>query len=295
MLFPAAEVTRLLSNLIKYQFVNLEPDHAVLIDPEKNADKFVPLKKDSRVKIRSLEEVEEEEREKEKQKEEKGDALLKSEAKFSPGISIAEFDEEMEKKREEAEKQSEQILADAGNRADALVAQAGEDADKIREAARQEGFEAGRKEGMQQAEEETAKIRQDLMEQSQNLLFEYEEMVSGIEPRYVNVLCALIQKLTGILMADNKDILLHLIRCGIADMEPARRYTVRVSPEDAMAAESYRRQLSKEAGKVIIDIQEEKGLAKDECIIETEHQMVDCGFKTQLNNMLTTLRMLVQK
>lgn len=280
MLFPAAEVTRLLSNLIKYQFVNLKPDHAVLIDPEKNADKFVPLKKDSRVKIRSLEEVEEEEK--------------KSTAKFSPGISIAEVDEEIEKKREEAEKQSEQILADAGNRADALVAQAGQEADEIREAARQEGFEAGRKEGMQQAEEETSKIRQDLMEQSQNLLFEYEEMVSGIEPRYVNVLCALIQKLTGILMADNKDILLHLIRCGIADMDPARRYTVRVSPEDVMTAESYRRELSKEAGKVIIDIQEEKGLAKDECIIETEHQMVDCGFKTQLNNMLTTLRMLVQ-
>lgn len=285
-----------MSNLIKYQFVNLKPDHAVLIDPEKNADKFVPLKKDSRVKIRSLEEVEEEEREKEKQKEEeKEETLLKSAAKFAPGISIAELNEEMEKKREEAVKQSEQILADAGDRADALVTQANEEAAKIREAARQEGFEAGRQEGMQQAEEETAKIRQDLMEQSQNLLFEYEEMVSGIEPRYVNILCALIQKLTGVLMADNKDILLHLIRCGIADMEPARRYTIRVSPEDAMAAESYRRQLSKEAGKVIIDIQEEKGLAKDECIIESEHQMVDCGFKTQLNNMLTTLRMLVQE
>lgn len=280
-----------MSNLIKYQFVNLKPDNAVLIDPEKNADKFVPMKKDSRVKIRSLEEVEEEEREKEKQQEEE----KKSTGKFMSGISIAELDEEMEKKREEAEKQSEQILEDAGNRADALVAQAGEEADKIREAARQEGFEAGRQEGMQQAEEETSRIRQELMEQSQNLLFEYDEMVSGIEPRYVDILCALIQKLTGVLMADNKDILLHLIRCGIADMDPARRYTIRVSPEDTMTAESYRRQISKEAGKVIIDIQEEKGLAKDECIIETEHQMVDCGFKTQLNNMLTTLRMLVQQ
>lgn len=280
-----------MSNLIKYQFVNLKPDNAVLIDPEKSADKFVPLKKDSRVKIRSLEEVEEEERKKEKQREEE----KKSSGKSSPDLSTAEIDEEMEKKREEAEKQSEQILEDARNRADALVAQAAEEADKIRETAKQEGFEAGRQEGLQQGEEEASKIRQELMEQSQSLLFEYDEMVSGIEPRYVDVLCSLIQKLTGVLMADNKDILLHLIRCGIADMDPARRYTIRVSPEDTMTAESCRRQISKEAGKVIIDIQEEKGLAKDECIIESENQMVDCGFKTQLNNMLTTLRMLIQE
>lgn len=280
MLFPAAEVTRLLSNLIKYQFVNLKAQDSVLIDPEKNAEKFVPLKKDSRVKIRPLEEVEKEEKEKEK--------------KFSPGISAAEEEAEREKKQEEFEQQSRKMLEEAEKQADAILSQAREEADSIREAARKEGLDAGRREGLSEAEEEADKIRVELEEASKQLQLKYEEMMRQVEPHYVEVLCSLIQKLTGILMTDNKDVLLHLIRSGLADMEPAERYTIRVSPEDVMTVEASRRQLAKEAGHVTIDIQEEKGLAKDECIIEAEHQMVDCGFKTQLGNLLTTLRMLVQ-
>ena len=287
MLFPAAEVTRLLSNLIKYQFVNLKPQDSVLIDPEKNAEKFVPLKKDSRVKIRSLEEVEEEERER---------AVIKKEEEggFSPGISVSEMNEELEKKREKMQKQSEELLEDARKQAEEIVARAEEEAGAIREAARTEGMDAGRQEGLAQAEKEAEEIRQDLEEASRRLQAEYEQMVRQVEPNYVDILCSLIQKLTGVLMTDNKDVLLHLFGSGIADMDPSTRYTIRVSPEDVMTVESCRRQLAKEAGHVTIDIQEEKGLAKDECIIETERQMVDCGFKTQLGNLLTTLRMLVQ-
>jgi flagellar biosynthesis/type III secretory pathway protein FliH len=62
-----------------------------------------------------------------------------------------------------------------------------------------------------------------------------------------------------------------------------------------MSVESCRSELSKEVGKVTIDIQEEKGLAKNECIIEGDHQMIDCGIKTQIDNLTTTLRMLVQE
>ena len=41
-----------------------------------------------------------------------------------------------------------------------------------------------------------------------------------------------------------------------------------------------------------LEVQEEKGLLDGECIIETDTQMIDCGFRTQLENMISTLRML---
>ena len=41
-------------------------------------------------------------------------------------------------------------------------------------------------------------------------------------------------------------------------------------------------------------MQEEKGLAEGECIIETDTQMIDCGFRTQLDNLINTLRMLAK-
>ncbi|MFR1027821.1 MAG: hypothetical protein ACLSD6_00425 [Clostridium sp.] len=36
-----------------------------------------------------------------------------------------------------------------------------------------------------------------------------------------------------------------------------------------------------------------KSLSEGDCIIETDNQMIDCGFRTQLDNMVRTLRMLV--
>ncbi len=297
MLFPAVEVTRLLSNLIKYQFVNLKSQDTFLVDPEKKGDKFIPLKKDSRVKIRTLEEVEREEKEKAERKKEA--ELRASEEKAqeesSPDVSTADYNEMLERKTEEAEAEAEKILLDARQQAETAVHTAEDEADQIRQAAREEGFESGRQEGLAQVEEETARIRAELEAEEQRMQQDYQALVEQLEPQYVNVLCSLIQKLTGVLMEENKDLLLHLIRSSIVDMEAASRYTIRVSPEDALTLEKYRDGISKEVGKAAIEIQEDKGLAKDECMIETDRQMVDCGFKTQLDNLLMTLRMLVQE
>jgi flagellar assembly protein FliH len=270
--------------------VNLQGKEKFVIDPEKDEEKFVPLKKDSRVKIRPLEEVEKERKET-KAKEE----AQKKEAEFSPGVSVVNYDEVMQQKTDEAEQTANRIVEDARKQAQEIIAQANEEADSVREQAREEGLETGKQEALVQVEAEADQIRVELEADAKRLQKEYEELLNQIEPRYVDVLCSLIQKLTGILFTENKDLLLHLIRSSIADMEPSKRYTIRVSPDDMMAVESCRSELAKEAGNVIIEIQEEKGLAKNECIIEADSQMVDCGFKTQLDNLITTLRMLVQE
>ena len=57
LLFPVVEVTRSLSNLIKYPFVNLNDKKSVVIGYEKE-EKFVPLQNKSRVKVIPADEVE---------------------------------------------------------------------------------------------------------------------------------------------------------------------------------------------------------------------------------------------
>lgn len=46
-------------------------------------------------------------------------------------------------------------------------------------------------------------------------------------------------------------------------------------------------------GSVSLDLVEEKGLEKGQCVIETQSQMVDCGFQTQLDTLIRDLKMLV--
>ena len=120
-------------------------------------------------------------------------------------------------------------------------------------------------------------------------------MVSEMEAQYVEILCDLVRKLTGVLLRDKKDVLLHLIRSSFSDIQPSSHYTLRVSSEDLTLVENHLDEIlmNTESG-ISLDVKEETGLEKHECIIETDTQMVDCGFRTQLDNLITTLHMLVQ-
>ena len=136
-------------------------------------------------------------------------------------------------------------------------------------------------------------IRAELEESRRSMEQEHRQMVSEMETQYVGVLCDLVKKLTGVLINDKKDVLLHLIRSSISDLKPSGHYTLRVSPEDLTLVENHldEIQMDMESG-ISLDVREEKGLEKNECIIETDTQMVDCGFRTQLGNLITTLHML---
>ena len=119
-------------------------------------------------------------------------------------------------------------------------------------------------------------------------------MIQETEGQYVDILCSLIRKLTGVVVSDRKEVILHLIRSGIADIEPAKHYTIRVCAEDLLYIESNKEDILEKTGITgTLEVQEEKGLTEGECIIETDKQMIDCGFQTQLGNLISTLRMMV--
>lgn len=281
------EVTRLLSNLIKYTFVDLTDKEARVINYEKGAESFVPEEKSPKVIMKTAEEVEREAAE--------HDLEAASLEEFSPGVPVVNFDEMFDEKKKEAEQEAEKIVEQAEQQAEALCKEAEEQVEQIRQTAHEEGVASGREEGLAKAEEEIQAARQEIEDIRTKQENEYREMIDGVESRYVEVLCSLIQKITGVLLLDQKDLMLHLIRSGIADMEPAKRYIVRVSPEDVLLVEGNKDEIAEKAGfGASIEVQEEKGLGKDECIIETDTQMVDCGFKTQLDNLVSTLRMLAQ-
>ncbi len=67
-----------------------------------------------------------------------------------------------------------------------------------------------------------------------------------------------------------------------------------MSKEDIYEVESNKDQIIQELGQnVNLELVEEKGLEKGQCVIETQTQMVDCGFQTQLDTLIRDLKMLV--
>lgn len=279
MLFPVVEVTRSLSNLIKYPFVNMQGKEKKVISYEES-DPFVPLKK-SNIEVVQVD----------------GDDGSGDEKKTvrSKSARQAAEDDVIARKKAEAEQQAEWVLSEAREQAERIRVQAEQEADSIRQAAREEGVRIGREEGLSAAEDEIGRIRTELEASRQSLEQEKNNIISELEVHYVDILCDLVRKLTGVLLRDKKDVLLHLIRSSFADIKPSDHYTLRVSAEDLTLVEGHLDDIVMQLDAGIqVDVKEEKGLSKNECIIETDTQMIDCGFHTQLDNLITTLHMLVQ-
>ena len=253
-----------MSNLIKYPYVNMQGKEAKVICYESEEEKFQPLDAKKKVVMKTFEEIAKEE--KERAQEETGDES------FQEGLPVTNYDEVIEEKIQKAEEEAAAAIAEARQQANEIVEQANNRKNQILEEGRQEGITRGYEEGLLQA----------------------QQMLAETEGRYVDVLCNLIRKLSGVILTDRKDVILHLIRSGIADMEPAKHYIIRVASDDLLYVEGEKDALMEKAGITgTIEVQEEKSLSEGDCIIETDNQMIDCGFRTQLDNMVRTLRMLV--
>ena len=201
---------------------------------------------------------------------------------------------EISTKIQKAEEEAAAAIAEARQQANEIVEQANNRKNQILEEGRQEGITRGYEEGLLQAQEEIQAQKDELSGQQLKKEQEYQQMLAETEGRYVDVLCNLIRKLSGVILTDRKDVILHLIRSGIADMEPAKHYIIRVASDDLLYVEGEKDALMEKAGITgTIEVQEEKSLSEGDCIIETDNQMIDCGFRTQLDNMVRTLRMLV--
>lgn len=269
-----------MSNLIKYPFVNLQNKDTYMVDYEKREkENFVPLGKN--IATQPVESKTDRE----------SDAGLSGQ--FEPGMPVKNFDDLFKEQEEDAKKRAEEIIEEARRRAEQILQEANEQVETVRNEAREEGLNRGLEEGRARAEEELDARRQELETEKAENEKEFQQFVEEIEPKYADVLCALLQKITGVLVTDKKDVMLHLIRSSMVDMNPAKHYTIRVSTEDVMFVESHKEEILLQTGAdVVVDIEEEKGLAKDQCIIETDTQMLECGFQTQLDNLMMTLRML---
>ena len=293
-----------MSNVVKYPFVNIQGKEARKVSYEKPGD-FTPLEMpQKKVVVRDAAEVEEEIAMglsledifniKKAVKVGGDDPEEEADDGFEEGIPATDLTEMFEEKREEAQAEADAIVEAAREQADEIVVEARRQADDVRAQAHDEGFEAGRQEGILAGEEETARLREEIAAERDSLESEYETLVKDMEPQFVRVVCDLLEKLTGVVISDQEDLILHLIRAGLADVRKnAERVVIRVSPEEAVVAEAHKKELMEElSGDVTIEIQSQETMEKGECLIETDNQMLDAGIRTQLDNMLMAVKML---
>lgn len=194
---------------------------------------------------------------------------------------------------EQMEEKAFRILEDARREAKAILDKAKLEAEQIKAethaVANKKGYEEGRQQGLLELQKRTAELEQMKLKQQE----EYRNLLSELEPRTANILADLITKITGVLVEEQKDVILYLVERAFLGMDKADSYTIKVSKEDYELVADRKDYLSALTGREIsLIIQEDPGLQKNQCMIETELKVIDCSLDVQLTNLVSDLRLL---
>ena len=278
--FPEVEVTRSLSNLIKSVYFQMDQDDTRVINSDDHVVQFAPELL-QQVEASSVNDPEETE----------------PVGEFQQGMNVLNMEDVREEERarvqEETSLEMESMLADARAQAEEILQNAREQADEIRQQAQEEGrnagFEQGQAEALKHLQEEALR-QQEQFEQQQQKLKEQEE---ALEPKYAELMGALIEKITGVLCEDKKDVIVYLIHQALNQLEKTKSVTLRVSKPDMLTVSAQKEQLrSCVSGEVDFDITEDDSLQENQCIIETDQRIIDCSLDVQLQNLKDQIRML---
>lgn len=278
MLFPVAEVTRSLSNLYKSGFIAFSEQNTLVIDANKN-----------RV-IRQMEE-----QAKARQEAETGEAEAGSEDADGSFQSFEIENIDMIHVREQADA----IFEDARNAAEKIIEEARAQALILKEEAKQNGMEEGYRKGFEEAkaqlnaQEEELQNRYDSIRQQ--LEEDYEQQLREAEPKLVDVICRLLHRITGVMVAEHQEVLVHIIDNAMKDIESSGKISIKVSEEDYADVYSHFdwiRQLVN--SNVEVELISDAKLEKLECLIETENGIINCGLNEQLDHLITSLQLLAQ-
>lgn len=212
---------------------------------------------------------------------------------FVPGINVVNVDEIIEEQREAMQENADNLIIEARKEADRIIAEAKQEAERIISESRQTGIEQGYNEGLIKAEADINSVKMDYENRCVELQEQFNTMVAESEPQLVELICGIVEKLTGIMVADKADAILYLIEKSLKELPPSDTYTLHVSGENIVDVIGAKESLISCIGHdAIFDIDEDASLSLNQCIIETDTHVIDCSLDVQLENLKQELRLI---
>lgn len=261
-----------MSNMIKAYSVRYDDDSKKTIDTHLRIDKEIEQKKNTIIRTAAF-----------------GQEGFVEGLKAVVVEALPDKDEDAESNR----KVIEEAKNEAKNEAKRIIEQAKKEAEQLKNdtlaAAQKKGYE----EGIKQVQREALKLKEDYEDKVKKLQSEYETLFTSLEPQMAQIIAALVEKITGILVEDKEDVILYLINKAVKNMDKSDEYTIRVSKDDFDYITMRKNLLQGAIGReVMLNITEDPTLQKNQCLIETETKVLNCSLDIQLNNLITDLKLI---
>ena len=194
--------------------------------------------------------------------------------------------------------QAESLLAQAREEAENIrreaVAAAEAEKEQIRETARKQGHNEGLTQAKAQAEAQVEAVKKEYQVKEKQLEAFYQQQLQELEPRLVDAITEIYQHFFHVELSSYRDILTYLITAAMRKADGSRSFTIRVSREDYPYVSMQKKQIITEggAGSCAVEVTEDMSLEKNECLIETDGGIFDCGLGTQLAELKQKLALL---
>ena len=161
---------------------------------------------------------------------------------------------------------------------------------EVLEEAKRNGYD----DGLKRAQAEADRMRQELDEERVRLESHYEQLIEQLEPQFIDTITAIYNHIFQVELQNERNILVHLIETTLRKVDGSRVFIVHISKDDYAYVSMQKKALTEGAvsGRGVVEIVEDVTLHKNECMIETDGGIFDCGLGTQLEGLTKKLRIL---
>ncbi|MBQ8946180.1 MAG: hypothetical protein IJ058_05120 [Lachnospiraceae bacterium] len=239
-------------------------------------------------------------------------ATENAEAGFVEGIDADQIEALMLEEGDESniiksmspEEEAEQIRLKAKAEADEIVATAEQLAQEYKNNSRREAEiectrikadakQAGYQDGLVQAQDEYSGRMQEIDMKEQQLDMMYSRLIEEMEPRFVSTITGIYERIFHVELAQYQPILAQLISDAMMHVEGSKSYIVHVSKEDYPEIGTAQRALLEESAPgCSVDVVEDIGLSRNQCMLETDNGVFDVGLDRQLTELRNKLMIL---
>lgn len=165
---------------------------------------------------------------------------------------------------------------------------------RVLEESRREGYSKGFEEGQRQGQAQAEVMKRELEAVKADLEAKYQHQLNELEPQFIDTLTGIYEHLFNVEIGENRDVIVHLITSAMNNIDGARDYLVHVSKDDFAYVNMHKKEIQDNSmmGNSTMEIIEDISLRKNECLIETDGGIFDCGLGTQLSELTKKLKLL---
>lgn len=194
---------------------------------------------------------------------------------------------------EQAKAEADEMIAAAKAEARAVAEEAKMNAEALFEQMKAQGYETGREQLRQELEEKQQQLEAEYLEKQTALDRLHEQRMAEMESDIVDALISVFNRVFDIQFDNKKQILLYLIHNTLMNVEVGKEFHIRVSSANYKFIESHIGDIKEKIGNDIsVEIVNDMTMGPEDCVIETESGVFNCGIDMELSNLEKDIRSL---